>query len=99
MVDLIDRYTLAELVDSNGNVHWEDIKDMPSVQTEERPTGCEYCVTDRDDYIKPIEKNCHAFVNHSSIYGYVIVLKARGWNGHAKIRFCPMCGRALKDER
>lgn len=28
--DLIDRYILADLVDANGNVHWEDIANMPS---------------------------------------------------------------------
>lgn len=28
---LIDRYILAELVDSHNNIHWEDIADMPKV--------------------------------------------------------------------
>lgn len=28
--DLIDRYILADLVDANGNVHWEDIANVPS---------------------------------------------------------------------
>lgn len=30
--DLIDRYILADLVDANGNVHWEDIAGLPSAQ-------------------------------------------------------------------
>lgn len=30
---LIDRYLLAELVDSHNNIHWEDIADMPKVDT------------------------------------------------------------------
>lgn len=32
MSDLIDRHILADMVDSNGNVHWEDIANMPSTQ-------------------------------------------------------------------
>lgn len=31
-MDLIDRTLIAEMVDSNGNVHWDDIKKLPSMQ-------------------------------------------------------------------
>ena len=32
VMDLIDRYLIAELVDSQGNVHWADIAGLPSEQ-------------------------------------------------------------------
>lgn len=31
-MDLIDRTLIAEMVDAHGNVHWEDIKKLPSMQ-------------------------------------------------------------------
>ena len=55
---------------------------------------CPYCHEDADGYVKPLEKNCHAYVNRGFM-GWHIVLKARGWMGEAKINFCPMCGREL----
>ena len=55
---------------------------------------CEYCNTDSDGYVKPIEKNSHAFVRFG-MNGWVISLRANGWHGECKIRFCPMCGRDL----
>ena len=55
---------------------------------------CEYCNTDSDGYVKPIEKNGHAFVRFG-MNGWVISLQANGWNGECKIRYCPMCGRDL----
>ena len=55
---------------------------------------CEYCNKDVDGYVKPIEKNCHAFV-HFGMNGWELSLKANGWRGSAKIRYCPMCGRDL----
>lgn len=36
MSDLIDRNLIAELVDSHGNVHWEDIAELLSEQPEVR---------------------------------------------------------------
>ena len=55
---------------------------------------CEYCNEDSDGYVKPIEKNCHAFVRFG-MDGWELSLKANGWHGSAKIRYCPMCGRDL----
>ena len=55
---------------------------------------CEYCNEDSDGYVKPIEKNNHAFVRFG-MNGWEINLKANGWHGSAKIRYCPMCGRDL----
>lgn len=56
---------------------------------------CEYCHEDSDGYVKPIEKNCHAFVSFG-MDGWELSLKANGWHGSAKINYCPMCGRALR---
>ena len=55
---------------------------------------CEYCNVDADGYAKPIEKNCHAFIRFG-MNGWELSLKANGWHGSAKIRYCPMCGRDL----
>ena len=63
-----------------------------AVEALEQPTrtDCEYCHTDRDGYVFPLEKNSHAFIDHDRI-----VLKANGWRGEAKINYCPICGRRL----
>ena len=55
---------------------------------------CEYCNEDADGYVKPIEKNNHAFVRFGT-NGWELSLKANGWHGSAKIRYCPMCVRDL----
>lgn len=55
---------------------------------------CEYCNEDSDGYVKPIEKNSHAFVRFG-MNGWCLELSAKGWYGEAKIRYCPMCGRDL----
>lgn len=60
-----------------------------------RQAACEYCHEDSDGYVKPIEKNCHAFISFG-MEGWELSLKANGWHGNAKIKYCPMCGRELK---
>lgn len=55
---------------------------------------CEYCNKDAEGYVKPIEKNGHAFVRFG-MNGWELSLQAKGWHGSAKIRYCPMCGRDL----
>ena len=59
---------------------------------------CDYCHEDSDGYVKPIEKNCHAFIRFG-MNGWEISLSAKGWNGSAKIVYCPMCGRKLKNDK
>ena len=59
-----------------------------------RQAICEYCHEDFEGYVKPIEKNNHAFVRFG-MNGWELDLKANGWHGGAKIRYCPMCGRDL----
>lgn len=60
----------------------------------ERLKFCKYCNEDSDGYVTPIEKNNHAFVRFG-MNGWELSLKANGWHGSAKIRYCPMCGRDL----
>ena len=57
---------------------------------------CDYCHEDSDGYVNPIEKNSHAFIRFG-MNGWELSLKANGWHGSAKIRYCPMCGRRLGD--
>ena len=59
---------------------------------------CEYCNEDSDGYVKPIEKNNHAFVRFG-MNGWELDLQAKGWHGSAKIKYCPMCGRELKNDK
>jgi len=59
--------------------------------------SCEYCHEDSDGYVKPIDKNSHAFVRFG-LDGWELSLKANGWHGEARIKFCPMCGRRLADD-
>ena len=55
---------------------------------------CEYCNENVDGFVTPLEKNGHAFVRFG-MNGWELSLKANGWHGSAKIRYCPMCGRDL----
>lgn len=56
---------------------------------------CEYCNKGADSYVvKPIEKNNHAFIRFG-MNGWELNMKANGWHGSVKIRYCPMCGRDL----
>jgi hypothetical protein len=69
---------------------------MPPAQPEN--VDCIYCHEDSDGYVKPIEKNCHAFIRFG-MNGWEISLSAKGWSGSAKIMYCPMCGRKLKNDK
>ncbi len=59
---------------------------------------CPYCYEDTDGYVKPLEKNCHAFISFSPINGWVMYLRYKTWRKEININFCPMCGRGLKKE-
>ena len=92
-------YDTEAVTYTNGNEHIDydqalDLLDsLPSVEPEN--ADCIYCHEDSDGYVKPIEKNCHAFIRFG-MNGWELDLKANGWHGSAKIRYCPMCGRKLK---
>lgn len=64
------------------------------VAIEAKQTDCEYCHEDSEGYVKPLEKNCHAYIRFG-MNGWTIELKAKGWKGEAPINFCPVCGRRL----
>ena len=72
------------------------LEKLPSARTEN--ADCIYCHENSDGYVKPIEKNCHAFIRFG-MDGWEISLSAKGWNGSAKIMYCPMCGRKLKNDK
>lgn len=76
---------------------WVDrwLRQLPSAQPEQ--TGCEYCHEDSDGYVMPLEKSCHAFIRYG-MNGWELSLKAKGWHGSAKIKYCPICGRSLTHE-
>ena len=92
--DLISRQAAIDAVikrDANCGIDSAEVlRALPSAQ----PELCEYCNKDSNGYVKPIEKNNHAFVRFGT-NGWELSLKANGWHGSAKIRFCPMCGRDL----
>lgn len=72
------------------------LEKLPSARPEN--ADCIYCHEDSDGYVKPIEKNCHAFICFG-MDGWELSLKANGWHGSAKIKYCPMCGRKLKNDK
>ena len=103
MNDVISRQAVLDTVDDLRDrmtiegycAMTERVKALPTAQPEQ--TDCEYCHEDSDGYVKPIEKNCHAFIRFG-MDGWELDLSAKGWNGSAKIMYCPMCGRRLTDE-
>lgn len=67
---------------------------LPSAQPEQ--TDCEYCHEDSEGYVRPIEKNSHAWLVRR---GRTMKLRI-GFKGEYRecdILFCPMCGRRLTD--
>lgn len=55
---------------------------------------CEYCQPDADGYVKPIEKNGHAFIY--PVFGrWQLCIKLKGDRRECDINYCPMCGRRL----
>ena len=54
--------------------------------------GCEYCHEDRDGYIAPLDKNCHAWLKYPNL----LVIKFGKERRECTIRFFPMCGMELK---
>ena len=54
-----------------------------------RQARCEYCNEDFDGYVKPIEKNCHAFITDEN----KLYIKLGGLRRECRINYCPMCGR------
>ena len=95
-----------ECLRHRGEPYWvapsDVIENLPSAQSDVPDINvgdmksCIYCHEDSDGYVTPIEKNCHAFIRFG-MNGCELSLKAKGWHGSAKIKYCPMCGRRLTD--
>jgi len=81
--------------DKDGNCVIETwFNSLPSAQPEQ--ADCEYCHEDADGYVRPIEKNSHAWLVRR---GRTMKLRVRFNGGYSEcdILFCPMCGRRLID--
>ncbi len=59
-------------------------------------TDCEYCHEDSDGYVRPIEKNSHAWLVRRGRTTKLHV-SFKGEYRECDILFCPMCGRRLTD--
>lgn len=89
-LDVEDWILHREFVQNMNDIDRQTILNLPSAE----PKPCEYCNEDVDGFVTPLEKNGHAFVRFG-MNGWELSLKANGWHGSAKIRYCPMCGRDL----
>lgn len=97
--DAIDAVNNA-LISWSHMAEWRDnkirkaIMELPSAQPEQ--TDCEYCHEDSDGYVRPIEKNSHAWLVRQ---GRTMKLHVcfKGGYSECDILFCPMCGRRLTD--
>ena len=56
---------------------------------------CNYCQTDKDGYVRPLDKNGHMY-----IWPYNSQLRIRyyGQSLGVEVKYCPMCGRKLREE-
>ena len=79
--DWIDRNLIGDLVDSHGNVHYEDIKNLPSAQSERRKGKWIPCDGDNRGYASTFE--CSA-CNNLVQYAYFVK--------HIDYDYCPYCG-------
>ena len=66
-MDLIDRHLIAGLVDAHGNVHWEDIVNLPTAEPKKGKCkevyDCEMCdfyMTEDSLFVCPKSSNCGA---------------------------------------
>lgn len=112
MIDLISRQAALTAIqnaycDTEGGEDkcavWKNVgltealhimQDLPPAQPEQ--TDCEYCHEDSDGYVRPIEKNSHAWLVRR---GRTMKLRV-GFKGEYRdcdILYCPMCGRRLTD--
>jgi hypothetical protein len=75
----------------------EYLKEYFMTSTYPKQTVCEYCHEDSDGYVRPIEKNSHAWlIRHGKDVKLHISLK--GDHRECDILFCPMCGRRLSTD-
>ena len=92
--DLYAREDLAGLPFSFMAFHTSGDPECPLAPTYVREKQCEYCHEGLDGYTKPLEKNCHAYVDGSK---HNLVVSFGKQVSHCAINFCPMCGRGLRE--
>ena len=80
----------ARYVDTAGNFHYSDTETGHHVIYK----SCGYCHEDRDGYVIPLEKNCHAYFVFPNEIALRFGKESRGF----KVNYCPMCGRKLDGE-
>ena len=68
MSELIDKTLIAELVDSHGNVHWDDIQRLPSAQ--------------QPSYVAEIEEEYQKAVNAEWIHKPLAKALYEVWKKH-----------------
>ena len=60
---------------------------------------CEYCTEDFDGYKAVLDKNGHAMISKSFPNKEpVLWIRAFGKQWEIPIKYCPICGRSLKDD-
>ena len=55
---------------------------------------CEFCHEDADGFVRPLDKNAHAFFK----YPNKLALKFGKERRECVINYCPMCGRRLSED-
>ena len=66
--------------------------ELPSAQPEQ--TDCEYCHEDSDGFVRPIEKNSHAWLVRRG-RTMKLHISFKGEYRECDVLFCPMCGRGF----
>lgn len=76
-------------------VSFQDLEECVSfvVKPYEKPR-CEYCEGDVGGYIKPLDKNAHAWVFDKS-HEKILDIDWYEHNMKININYCPMCGKKL----
>ena len=105
--DLIDRYILADLVDANGNVHWEDIANVPSavdlfpLLTEEEKQQNRWYAEGYGDATKEINEKTEEAYAHGHTDAEAEFRKYLPRGGHWELDFahnkmtCSECGHTF----
>lgn len=58
---------------------------------------CDYCHTDVDGLVRPIEKNDHAYIYKDMFGHWKLNIRVKGYVRECDINYCPMCGRRLSE--
>ena len=69
-------------------------QELQEFNMEKQQNQCAYCHEDADGYVKPLEKNGHAFISFGMLGAHISV-NAKGWKNDITINYCPICGRQL----